>query len=71
MIEEIVTYLSTTGSGSATSIVMLKEWSCRLWSGEAGLTGEAGGVGGAGEAGLTGEAGGVGGAGEAGGSAAI
>jgi len=51
MIEEIVTYLSTTGSGSATSIVMLKEWSCRLWSGEAGLTGEAGGVGGAGEAG--------------------
>jgi hypothetical protein len=45
MIEEIVTYLSTTASGSATSIVMLKEWSCRLWSGEAG------GVGGAGEAG--------------------
>jgi hypothetical protein len=42
-----------------------------LWSGESGLTGEAGGVGGAGEAGLTGEAGGVGGAGEAGGSAAI
>ena len=65
MIEEIVTYLSTTASGSATSIVMLKEWSCRLWSGESGLTGEAGG---AGEAGLTGE---VGGAGEAGGSAAI
>ena len=48
MIEEIVTYLSTTASGSATSIVMLKEWSCRLWSGEAGLTGEAGGVGEAG-----------------------
>ena len=45
--------------------------SCRLWSGESGLTGEAGGVGGAGEAGLTGEAGGVGGAGEAGGSATI
>ena len=51
MIEEIVTYLSTTGSGSATSIVMLKDWSCRLWStggGEAGLMGEAGGAGGAG-----------------------
>jgi hypothetical protein len=46
MIEEIVTYLSTTGS--ATSIVMLKDWSCRLWSGESGLTGEAGGVGEAG-----------------------
>jgi hypothetical protein len=30
MIEEMVTYLSTTGSGSAISIVMLKDWSCRL-----------------------------------------
>jgi hypothetical protein len=46
MIEEIVTYLSTTGSGWATSIVMLKDWSCRLWStGEAGLMGEVGGAG--------------------------